>query len=400
MPYKAKEKCVYKKDTGKKVGCTKGPVKKYLAALHANVSDVKEAKKMSISQKDVMKGVRKEMPPPSKSFKDKKKYNRKDFKSFKDFYENEMGTLGAANTTPPLDSSHVAETMYADGQDSTSPAVQSLADAASREELIGDVIYDLEDLKTSHDWSKPLDNDLIKAMADTLKDAGVEPTDFYAAIDAPPEKQEQYLIYGPSSWKGGNGALQDLKNILAGNEPQEVKEDESDPASDLAMGSTSAGDTLSEATFRIGEIILDNPYGTGPKHFKGIDRIVAKSEDDALLRYIRFLVKDKKIPTNPRVLYRNAQDNEAQVTRLPDTSVEQPKYWWHDFDEKYNQALENFMDKKGPGRPGDSKRHGIKKGASLSSLDKIVKSKTASPRKKQLAHWQANMRRGKAKKSR
>ena len=41
MPYKAKGKCVYKKDTGKKVGCTKGSVKKYLAALHANVPDAK-----------------------------------------------------------------------------------------------------------------------------------------------------------------------------------------------------------------------------------------------------------------------------------------------------------------------------------------------------------------------
>lgn len=39
MPYKVKGKCVYKKNTGKKVGCTKGPVKKYLAALHANVKD-------------------------------------------------------------------------------------------------------------------------------------------------------------------------------------------------------------------------------------------------------------------------------------------------------------------------------------------------------------------------
>ena len=41
MPYKAKGKCVYKADTGKKVGCTKGSVKKYLAALHANVPDAK-----------------------------------------------------------------------------------------------------------------------------------------------------------------------------------------------------------------------------------------------------------------------------------------------------------------------------------------------------------------------
>jgi len=41
MPYKAKGKCVYKADTSKKVGCTKGPVSKYLAALHANVPDAK-----------------------------------------------------------------------------------------------------------------------------------------------------------------------------------------------------------------------------------------------------------------------------------------------------------------------------------------------------------------------
>ena len=39
MPYKVKGKCVYKKDTGKKVGCTDGSVKKYLAALHTNANE-------------------------------------------------------------------------------------------------------------------------------------------------------------------------------------------------------------------------------------------------------------------------------------------------------------------------------------------------------------------------
>ena len=39
MPYKVKGKCVYKKDTGKKVGCTKGSVKKYLAALHMHADE-------------------------------------------------------------------------------------------------------------------------------------------------------------------------------------------------------------------------------------------------------------------------------------------------------------------------------------------------------------------------
>lgn len=108
-----------------------------------------------------------------------------------------------------------------------------------------------------------------------------------------------------------------MKDYLEG-----LQEDESNPAADLPMGSTSAGDALSE---------------------------YAGDTLQALYESIR---------------------------------------------------KENFMDKKGPGRPGDSKRHGIKKKPSLAALDKIVKSKTASPRKKQLAHWQANMRRGKAKKRR
>lgn len=39
MPYKIKGKCIYKKNTGKKVGCTKGSVKKYMKALHSNVKE-------------------------------------------------------------------------------------------------------------------------------------------------------------------------------------------------------------------------------------------------------------------------------------------------------------------------------------------------------------------------
>lgn len=56
---------------------------------------------------------------------------------------------------------------------------------------------------------------------------------------------------------------------------------------------------------------------------------------------------------------------------------------------------ENFQDGKGPGRPGDSARHGIPKGATIALLKKIRSSDASSPRKKQLAHWQINMRNGK-----
>ena len=58
---------------------------------------------------------------------------------------------------------------------------------------------------------------------------------------------------------------------------------------------------------------------------------------------------------------------------------------------------ENFADGRGPGRAGDSKRAGIPKGATITQLKRIRSSKTASARKKQLAHWQINMRQGRKK---
>ena len=54
-------------------------------------------------------------------------------------------------------------------------------------------------------------------------------------------------------------------------------------------------------------------------------------------------------------------------------------------------VAENFADGKGPGRPGDSVRHGIPKHATMAELEKASH---ASGRKGQLARWQLNMRRG------
>jgi hypothetical protein len=64
---------------------------------------------------------------------------------------------------------------------------------------------------------------------------------------------------------------------------------------------------------------------------------------------------------------------------------------------KIRDIVENFADGRGPGRAGDSKRAGIPKGATIAQLKKIRSSKTASARKKQLAHWQINMRQGRNK---
>ena len=65
-------------------------------------------------------------------------------------------------------------------------------------------------------------------------------------------------------------------------------------------------------------------------------------------------------------------------------------------DPAYNVG-ENFADGRNPQDKGDSARHGIKKGSSISALKKIRSSDTASSRKKQLAHWQINMKQGRKK---
>lgn len=60
MPYTVKGKCIFKKNGGAKVGCTKGDVNKYLAALHANVDESTENKLVGgksdkLSIKDIAK---------------------------------------------------------------------------------------------------------------------------------------------------------------------------------------------------------------------------------------------------------------------------------------------------------------------------------------------------------
>lgn len=51
---------------------------------------------------------------------------------------------------------------------------------------------------------------------------------------------------------------------------------------------------------------------------------------------------------------------------------------------------ENFLDGKNPENKGDMARHGLK-GKTIEQLKAIRSSSSASPRKKQLAHWYINM---------
>jgi hypothetical protein len=299
MPYTSRGKCVYKKDTGKKVGCTKGSVKKYLAALHANVHD---EKKKPIS--------------------------------FKEYFAKVTAANGSQQYA---DTTVTAEGEYAQGQDNVAQpggydtigfkdnGPTFTVEKSEKDKVIDSCIDFLEKLNKkgipfdTEEMDKLLGQ--LQKMSNKLFSVGIEPVDIEATIKNP-RMAYQYLIKGPSApGGGGKGALQDLKDIKAGL----LTDDESNPG--------------------------------------GAD-VTADIEN---IDYNNFIIKP--------------------FLNDPNNGKDQPE-----------GALENFMDKKGPGRPGDSRRHGIKKKPSLASLDKIVRSKTASPRKKQLAHWQANMRRGKAKK--
>ena len=78
-----------------------------------------------------------------------------------------------------------------------------------------------------------------------------------------------------------------------------------------------------------------------------------------------------------------------KVTKYPRSQLDQE--WNKQYQIKPKEIAENFADGKGPGRPGDSQRHGIPKGATMAELEKASHS---AGRKGQLARWQLNMRRG------
>jgi hypothetical protein len=69
---------------------------------------------------------------------------------------------------------------------------------------------------------------------------------------------------------------------------------------------------------------------------------------------------------------------------------------WSPKDVAEDTTNENFADGKNPERKGLSKRVGIPQSSTLAQLEKITKSSTGERR--QMAQWQLNMRRGKAKK--
>ncbi len=91
------------------------------------------------------------------------------------------------------------------------------------------------------------------------------------------------------------------------------------------------------------------------------------------------------------------QKTGLSTTDIDPVDPKQPKKMKRQKTDPTYNVNENFADGKNPQDKGDSARHGISKGMSIAQLKKIRSSDSASPRKKQLAHWQINMRQGKKK---
>jgi hypothetical protein len=125
-----------------------------------------------------------------------------------------------------------------------------------------------------------------------------------------------------------------------------------DIAPDVAQNFASQDATQQEGTWQLVDVTLNQPVETFQGTWAQADSIARQYE------------------TGPG----EHNGHEISVRRAPGQGV-----------------AENFADGKGPGRPGDSVRHGIPKGATMAELEKAAKS---PGRKGQLARWQLNMRRG------
>jgi hypothetical protein len=127
---------------------------------------------------------------------------------------------------------------------------------------------------------------------------------------------------------------------------------------------------------------------SGPEH---PDHVRAMKNAKYISRFVSAntmaanLAKDtrKRIPNEPGVITNPEKQDSKRYDRAFKQAEKLPK-----------DVAENFADGKGPGRPGDSVRHGIPKNATMAELERASHSKG---RKGQLARWQLNMRRGRKK---
>ena len=209
MPYKVKGKCVYKKDTGAKVGCTKGPVEKYLAALHANANE-------SISETNKLKGGLAD----KMSVEDiAKKFNvsvEKIKAQIKKGVEVEKEHTNDKDKATEIAMDHVSEFPdYYDRIEKTEKgAEKEWGKEINENEINGNMIIDF--IKTLED-SKILAKDSHKntKMIDTVTNIVSMPeNDFYEYISKNPNRNVKMIRSEFNDWKKTYGKINETTKSL------------------------------------------------------------------------------------------------------------------------------------------------------------------------------------------
>ena len=168
-----------------------------------------------------------------------------------------------------------------------------------------------------------------------------------------------------------------------------------DDGSELVVLFMSQGDNQWMVEFERDENMEITGEGDAPRVFATVltamRQFIAKRKPAML----NFSAEKEDDPTGSRArLYDRMIQRYITSTGYDLTRKDYPGGATYTLTKQVQGVAENFADGKGPGRPGDSQRHGIPKGATMAQLEKASHAKG---RKGQLARWQLNMRRGRKK---
>ena len=168
-----------------------------------------------------------------------------------------------------------------------------------------------------------------------------------------------------------------------------------DDGSELVVLFMSQGDNQWMVEFERDENMEITGEGDAPRVFATVlmamRQFIAKRKPAML----NFSAEKEDDPTGSRArLYDRMVQRYISGTGYTLTRQDYPGGATYTLTKQAQGVAENFADGKGPGRPGDSVRHGIPKHATMAELEKASHAKG---RKGQLARWQLNMRRGRKK---
>ncbi len=126
------------------------------------------------------------------------------------------------------------------------------------------------------------------------------------------------------------------------------------------------------------------------KHYEAISARLKKQQDEYEAQQKDRQKNEELFYEGEQGLWANIHAKRARIKAGSGERMRKPGSKGAPTKQDFKDAQENFIDGRNPQDKGDMARHGMK-GKSITQLKKIRSSESASPRKKQLAHWYINM---------